>query len=71
MDKQLAKKLLEVVNHPEWFDILKMYIQVRRKLLLNQLETEHDSDRVRSLQGALAELKRFETLRDEVIEKAK
>jgi hypothetical protein len=47
------------------------YANARIEILRDQLETSKDPQRITEIQGALAELRRIKTLRDEVIEGAK
>jgi len=51
-------------------DRLQSYADHRINTLRNQLEKQKDRDRVLETQGAIAELRRFSTLRDEVIKEA-
>ena len=64
MDKQLASKLLKI-THPEILGALQEYTEFRINELKNRLATASLND-ILGLQGAIAELKRFDTLRDEV-----
>jgi len=49
---------------------LLAYTNGRIETLRNQLEKQKDRDRVLEIQGAITELRRFSTLRDEVIKEA-
>ena len=71
MDREEARALLPMVNNLEFMDMLKYYSNVRIKLLLKNLETIEDVMAMKQAQARIAELRRNETLRDEVIEKAK
>jgi hypothetical protein len=66
MDKTLAKLLARLVNDPDMYPLLLSYTSSRITLLLSQLETEIDVNRVKSIQAAIAELRRFTTLKEEV-----
>ena len=71
MDKQLLRSFLILVNDPNHFPLLQEYANARILILQAQLETAREIDRIRELQGAISELRRFKTLRAEVIEGAK
>jgi hypothetical protein len=51
-------------------DLLHEYVGNRIDILRGQLETAKDMDRVRQIQGSIQELKRFKTLREEVMKEA-
>lgn len=51
-------------------DLLHEYVENRIDILRGQLETAKDMDRVRQIQGSIQELKRFKTLREEVMKEA-
>jgi len=70
MDKQDFRALLLLVNTKAQYSLLKEYAAKRIDLLLAQISTELDMDRVKRMQGSIAELRRIETLRDEVIKGA-
>jgi alanine-alpha-ketoisovalerate/valine-pyruvate aminotransferase len=71
MTKDQARKLLPAVNDPQLFPLIKAYTQQRIDVLRSYLETADDPVKIHKLQGAIAELRRFDTLRDEVIEHSK
>ena len=48
-------------------ELLQSYADIRIENLLKQLETEQGLNRIREIQGCVKELRRFKTLRDEVI----
>ena len=50
--------------------MMQDYADRRISILRHQLETELDMDRMRQIQGSIKELKRFQTLRDEVVKGA-
>lgn len=70
MDKQFFRGLLPLVNDKDQYASLKYYAKARIKQYHGLLETMKDHSRVLEIQGAIAELKRIETLRDEVIKGA-
>jgi len=71
MDKQLYRTLLLLVNNKGTTDSVHAYAEARSLTLRDQLETSKSQQRISEIQGALAELRRIKTLRDEVIEGAK
>lgn len=70
MDKQFYRQILLMVNQKDTYKMLQDYADRRVSLLRHQLESELDIDRIRQLQGSIKELKRFQTLRDEVVKGA-
>ena len=68
--KQFYRSLLPLVNDKAQMDRLSSYADSRIETLRNQLEKQKDRDRVLEIQGAITELRRFSTLRDEVIKEA-
>lgn len=66
MNRDLAKTLLLVVNDREIMGRIEGYVDSRIRYLSEHLLNERDVDRIREIQGAVRELKRFSTLRDEV-----
>ena len=66
MDKQFCKSMLLLVNTPTYMDLLHEYVSVRIAGIHQQLENTKDPHRVLEIQGAIAELRRFKTLRDEM-----
>lgn len=71
MKKEVAKKLLKLVNVKSNTDLLEFYAKERVQILYKQMEQLANIDEIRQMQGAIKEIKRLITLRDEVIEKAK
>ena len=59
-----------MVNDKPHMDLLHEYVDNRIDILRGQLETAKDMDRVRQIQGSIQELKRFKTLREEVMKEA-
>lgn len=68
--KQFYRSLLLLVNNDEQMERVHNYTNHRIEILRNQLEKQKDRDRVLEIQGAITELRRFATLRDEVIKEA-
>ena len=71
MKKEVAKKLLKLVNVKSNTDLLEFYAKERVQILYRQMEQLASIDEIRQIQGAIREIKRLKTIRDEVIEKAK
>ena len=67
MDKQFYRSLLPLVNDKDQFNSLKEYAEARIEFMHGLLETSKEHHRILEIQGAILELKRFATLRDEVI----
>ena len=70
MDKQLYRALLMLVNDKKSMELLIEYAEAKIALHHKQLEDSKDHHDILRLQGAIAELRRFKTLRDEVIKGA-
>ena len=68
--KAFYRNLLPLVNEKDQMERLTSYTDGRIETLRNQLEKQKDCDRVLEIQGAITELRRFSTLRDEVIKEA-
>jgi hypothetical protein len=71
MEKVLAKTILPLVNDVEKYVILQEYIDNRIETMRSFLENTKDHDKILEVQGAIAELRRFQTLRDQALEGAK
>jgi hypothetical protein len=65
LNKDVAKVLLPVINKKDDYDLFLLYIEDRIEILRGFLEREKDPQRVREVQGAIAELRKFFTLREE------
>lgn len=70
IDKKFYRRLLIAVNDPQLFPLMQEYADERIEVLRNQLETTKEVDRMREIQGSIHELRRFKTLREEVIKGA-
>ena len=71
MRKEVAKKLLKLVNVKSTMDLLELYMNERIHVLHRQVEQLPDINDIRQAQGAIKELRRLQTLRNEVIAGAK
>ena len=67
MDNEFFINLLPLVNDKLQFKSVQDYANGRIDTLLQQLSTERDMNSIIRIQGAIAELRRFSTLREEVI----
>ena len=67
MLKQFYRSLLPLVNDKDQYDRLKAYADTRIEQHRDLLEKQKDPNRILEIQGAIAELRRISTLRDEVI----
>jgi len=70
MNINFYRELLPLVNDKHQFKAVQDYAKGRIDILLQQLSTERDMTNVVKMQGAIAELRRFSTLREEVIKGA-
>ncbi len=59
-----------MVNQKDTFEMLQSYADARIAILREQLEITKDIGAVREIQGMIGELKRFKTLRDQVVKGA-
>ena len=71
MKKEVAKKLLKLVNVKSNTDLLELYMNDRISIIHKQMEQAPNMQDINQMQGAIKELRRFQTLRDEVIAGAK
>lgn len=71
MDKKFCRDILLMVNQKDTYEMLQDYVEYRIATLREQLENAHDVDQMRQIQGSIRELKRFKTLRDEIVTGAK
>tara|TARA_R110000851_G_scaffold234908_2_gene387394 strand:+ start:693 stop:908 length:216 start_codon:yes stop_codon:yes gene_type:complete len=71
MDKMFYRGLMLLVNDKDKMGMLLEYASARIAHYHSLLETEKDHRRVAEFQGAIKELRRLKTLRDEVIAGAK
>ena len=70
MIKEVAKQLLPLVNVKKNTDILEAYMEYRVSELHKLLEQHEDIYKINKAQGAIQEIRRLKTLRDEVIARA-
>lgn len=70
MNRKLARQSLLLVNSKDMYDSLQSVISYKIEEHRNNLEKTKDASRVLEIQGAIAELRRFQHLRNEIIEGA-
>ena len=70
MIKETARKILPLVDSKKNSDLLEMYMQHRIDELHKLLEQHEDMYNITKAQGAIQEVRRLKTLRDEVIARA-
>ena len=70
MTPEMAKTLLPLVNIKRKLDALEMYMESRITDMHRNMEQGEDMKAIYQAQGAIKELRRLRTLRDEVISKA-
>lgn len=70
MDRMQYRELLPLVNDKDQMDRLLAYVGYRITTLRDQLEHSNDPQHIRLIQGEIKELRRFYTLRDEVLKGA-
>ena len=70
MIKEVAKQLLPIVNVKKNTDALEVYMNHRIAELHKLLEQHEDMYNITKAQGAIQEVRRLKTLRDEVLARA-
>jgi hypothetical protein len=71
MKKEHYRELLPLVNDRDSMIKLSFYAEQRIDVLRAYLENQKEPTKIYELQGAIAELRRIATLRDEVLTNAK
>ncbi|QIG69474.1 hypothetical protein EVB79_104 [Rhizobium phage RHph_N3_13] len=66
MNKELARDLAPIVNNKLNYDALLAYMDFRIEELKNRLVSATNMEEVKSIQGAIYEIGRLKSLRDEV-----
>lgn len=67
MNKETYRSLLPLVNDKDMMDKLQEYAKSRISYFHHILELQKEPNRILEIQGAIAELRRINTLREEVI----
>tara|TARA_R100000231_G_scaffold133966_1_gene107195 strand:- start:504 stop:725 length:222 start_codon:yes stop_codon:yes gene_type:complete len=67
---EIAKKLLPLVNVKRTVDLMELYADMRIAEAHKLMEQSDDLRVIQMAQGAIKELRRFKTLRDEVTKRA-
>ncbi len=70
MTPEIAKKLLPLVNVKRTVDLMELYADMRIAEAHKLMEQSDDLRVIQMAQGAIKELRRFKTLRDEVTKRA-
>lgn len=71
MIKEIASKLVTLVDNKKNSDLLELYMNHRVEELHKLLEQHDDIHNIARAQGAIQEVRRLKTLRDEVLARAK
>lgn len=71
MEKTLARSILPLVNSQDIYPVLQEYIEDRIETMRSFLENTKDHNKILEIQGSIAELRRFQTLREQALESAK
>ena len=71
MDIRTAKDILPLVNNVDHYPLLQTYVAMRIEVLRGYLENTKDHVKIMEIQGSIAELRRFQTLREQASEGAK
>ena len=71
MEKKIAKDILPLVNNTEQYPLLQVFVESRIETLRSYLENTKEHNKILEIQGAIGELRRFQTLREQAIEGAK
>ena len=66
MDKDIARRLLKLINKPDLLEDLFAYIDYRIELNTKHLYNENDEVKIRKLQGAIRELYEFKAIGESV-----
>jgi len=66
MEEHLCKSLLPLVNDPNLYPKLQEYVSARIAVLIKFLENTKDHTTILEIQGSIAELRRFQTLQEQV-----
>lgn len=70
MIRDIAKKLVPLVDSKKNSDLLELYMNHRIEELHKLLEQHEDMYNITKAQGAIQEVRRLKTLRDEVLARA-
>ena len=70
MLKEIASKLVPLVDSKKNSDLLELYMNHRVEELHKLLEQHEDIHNIAKAQGAIQEIRRLKTLRDEVLARA-
>jgi hypothetical protein len=68
--REIAKKLVPLLDSKKNSDLLELYMNHRIEELHKLLEQHEDMYNITKAQGAIQEVRRLKTLRDEVLARA-
>lgn len=71
MEKHIAKGLLPLVNDVDHYSLLQGYVDYRINVLRGFLEVTRDHHKLTELQGAIAELRKMQMLKEDAHQGAK
>jgi hypothetical protein len=71
MHREMARGVLPLVNDEDQYKILQDYVENRIQVLHVFLEVQKSHEKILEIQGAIAELRLFQTLREQAVEGAK
>ena len=71
MDRDVARSSLFLVNDSATYESLQKLISHKISIQQTFLETTKDTQKIFEVQGSIAELRRMQHLREEVLEAAK
>jgi len=71
MDQNICRAVLPLVNDIDKYPLLQQYVEYRIDALRGYLEHTKDMNKISEIQGAIAELRRFQTLKEQAVEGAK
>jgi len=66
MEQPLCKAMLPLVNDQKMYPTLQEYVGYRIEILRSFLEKVKDPQQIFEIQGAISELRRFQTLQEQV-----
>lgn len=70
-EKEKCRALLPFVNDTSHYDILQSHVEDRINTLRGFLENSKEHSKILEIQGAIAELRSFQSLREQALEGAK
>ena len=71
MHREMARGVLPLVNDEDQYKVLQDYVENRIQALHVFLEVQKSHEKILEIQGAIAELRLFQTPREQAVEGAK